>query len=379
MTLNLTAAPTLPSLNDPASFNSRALTLFDWLVNTFIGELEAIQAADYFSVQTSPTDTTAGRLLAVGAFGLGTSSPADLADLNDALVVGVRRFAASATNRPSFFSDGGMVITTAQASNRRQQIAIEHTTGTMAKRFISDVVPSSGVWTAWVKFWDTGNTVVDGSGFVKQASPVLRVADDGITAPVKEIAGAALTKIGLGHYLLTGTPPLATEGWAVQAPSDESGRRIADVGTPRWTAAGLHLRTYDPAGRPADIPSGAHVLLRFWDAEGNGDTAPAVPVLPDEEADAAALADERTRMAAYRLAFEDACAQSAYGAGTLLEAVDAALQAVSASERRRYQNITIFERLRPEIGAFLQSPAGINLTDAQIDDLFRLAMQIEAG
>lgn len=93
----------------------------------------------------------------------------------------------------------------------------------------------------------------------------------------------------------------------------------------------------------------------------------------------AALAEERTRMAAYRLAFEDACARSAYGPGTLLEAVDATLQAVSASERRRYRNITIFERLRPEIGAFLQNPAGINLTDAQIDDLFRLAMQIEAG
>ena len=100
-------------------------------------------------------------------------------------------------------------------------------------------------------------------------------------------------------------------------------------------------------------------------------------VTTDEKA-VQALAAERAGMRAYRLAFEDVCAATPYGDGTLLDATDALLAGLPARQARRYGNITIFERLRPEVPAFLQNPDAINLTDAQIDDLFRLAMRIEA-
>ena len=100
--------------------------------------------------------------------------------------------------------------------------------------------------------------------------------------------------------------------------------------------------------------------------------------MPDLGYDFAAdLAKEREGMAAYRLAFEDACSQTPVGNASLLEAIDDLLAALPSLQARRYNNITIFERLKPEVTAFLQNPEAINLTDEQVDDLFRLAMQIE--
>ena len=46
MSLDFTAPPTLPSLSEPATFNARAITLFNWFRDTFIPELEALTTAD---------------------------------------------------------------------------------------------------------------------------------------------------------------------------------------------------------------------------------------------------------------------------------------------------------------------------------------------
>lgn len=87
------------------------------------------------------------------------------------------------------------------------------------------------------------------------------------------------------------------------------------------------------------------------------------------------LAIERAGMSAYRLAFEDAASRTAYAGGTLLEAIDNLLASVPKKQSRRYNNITIFERTRPEITTFLID--ALNMKDAEVDHLFRLAMQIE--
>lgn len=70
MTITITGNPGTPSFGDPANFNSEAQAFFDWLMQDtaggFIYQLENISAEDYFNVQTSPTDTTAGRLPKMG-------------------------------------------------------------------------------------------------------------------------------------------------------------------------------------------------------------------------------------------------------------------------------------------------------------------------
>lgn len=121
--------------------------------------------------------------------------------------------------------------------------------------------------------------------------------------------------------------------------------------------------TFDVAAMVAEIISAGNIA----------------PYVPPPEPDPPTLAELRPTMRAYRLAFEDACSQTAYGEGTLLEAIDALLALLGSAQTRRYNNITIFERLKPEVTAFLQNPQAINLTDTEVDNLFILAMEIEAG
>lgn len=87
------------------------------------------------------------------------------------------------------------------------------------------------------------------------------------------------------------------------------------------------------------------------------------------------IEQRRAEMRAYRLAFEDACAQTAYGQGTLLGAIDTLLASLGSAQARRYNNITIFERTKSEVNDFLIVALG--MTEEQVDNLFLLAMQIE--
>jgi len=80
---DLTGAPTPPSLNDPASFNVRALAFLAWMSDTLVPEIEALSAADWFDVMANLTDGTDGRVMTVGAFGLGESAPPIITDINE--------------------------------------------------------------------------------------------------------------------------------------------------------------------------------------------------------------------------------------------------------------------------------------------------------
>lgn len=75
MTLSFTAAPTLPTLNDPATFEARASALFQWLVGTHISELEAV---DGFYVQGENVNIDSGTLyvnVTSNRVGIGTATP----------------------------------------------------------------------------------------------------------------------------------------------------------------------------------------------------------------------------------------------------------------------------------------------------------------
>jgi hypothetical protein len=143
---------------------------------------------------------------------------------------------------------------------------------------------------------------------------------------------------------------------------------------PRWTGSGWDM-VADLRGTEYWTPDGTrHVITALGQTVpvGASLTAP-VPSPAD------LLASERLTMQAYRLAFEDAASVLPLGGTFLLVTIDALLSALPLADRRRYQNITIFERWRPEVAGFLQNPAGINLPDAAIDTLFRLAMDLERG
>ncbi|WP_239043098.1 phage tail fiber protein [Citrobacter freundii] len=53
-------------------------------------------------------------------------------------------------------------------------------------------------------FWHTRNTITDGNGFIKKASPVLKLFSDGTSECTTEAEGCVSERIDTGQYLITG-------------------------------------------------------------------------------------------------------------------------------------------------------------------------------
>lgn len=54
------------------------------------------------------------------------------------------------------------------------------------------------------EFWSTGNTVVDGNGFLKSASPVVKIFGNGLAETNEESDGVVVTRISKGEYHIEG-------------------------------------------------------------------------------------------------------------------------------------------------------------------------------
>ncbi|MCA0922995.1 pyocin knob domain-containing protein [Pseudooceanicola nanhaiensis] len=125
MSINFTPAPTLPSLNDPSTFNDRTLALFSWQISTFIPELEGLTPEDILgnALQDNVTDTSAGRGMIVGAFGWGGTSNA-VADLNTALTSGFWSTNGDTLNIPAEFPHayGSLTVVPGLTANNCVQI-----------------------------------------------------------------------------------------------------------------------------------------------------------------------------------------------------------------------------------------------------------------
>lgn len=68
------------------------------------------------------------------------------------------------------------------------------------------------------------NTTVDTNGFIKAASPVLKLFDDRIEHNDQFIGKPRFRKLETGVYEITNTLGLAKEGWTIETPKDRHGR-----------------------------------------------------------------------------------------------------------------------------------------------------------
>ncbi|AHD02955.1 pyocin knob domain-containing protein [Leisingera methylohalidivorans] len=151
MGLDFPAVPPAPDLNSPDTFNQRVLDMFTWCAVTMPGYLEALSAEDFFSVQSSATDTTAGKLLKLssggGVFGLGVNDatlnlpPND--DLDALTVSGLFRYAGGTTTGAP--STAGVVLSIVRLQGKYMQLAVSHD-GLMYLRAYDAVS-----WSAWVE------------------------------------------------------------------------------------------------------------------------------------------------------------------------------------------------------------------------------------
>ncbi|MDE9545120.1 pyocin knob domain-containing protein, partial [Xenorhabdus bovienii] len=89
-------------------------------------------------------------------------------------------------------------------------------------------------FTSWVRDWNTGNATFDNNGFLKKTSPIIQIYPEGQFETNDESEGATVTKLGLGHYKLSGILGYNADGaWGVHGgisvPRDVNGNELVYV------------------------------------------------------------------------------------------------------------------------------------------------------
>ncbi|EPD6703897.1 hypothetical protein ACSDK8_004249 [Cronobacter dublinensis] len=143
----------------------------------------------------------------------------------------------------------------------------------------------NGTWTAWRETWNASNTTVDANGFIKRASPVVKIFTDGSFETNDESFGATVSRIDEGVYLIEGCLGLNSDGaWSgpdggFEIPVDRNKQPIIWLDYSVGADGSITVKTYHRVngsspkfaqnivegksdGDPIDIPSGVFVSVR---------------------------------------------------------------------------------------------------------------------
>ena len=143
----------------------------------------------------------------------------------------------------------------------------------------------NGTWTAWRETWNASNTTVDANGFIKRASPVVKIFSDGSFETNDESFGATVSRIDEGVYLIEGCLGLNSDGaWSgpdggFEIPVDRNKQPLIWLDYSVGADGSITVKTYHRVngsspkfaqnlvegksdGDPIDIPSGVFVSVR---------------------------------------------------------------------------------------------------------------------
>ena len=189
-------------------------------------------------------------------------------NLNDITKTGYYQFASNTANAP-FTVPGSMMVI--ERETFATQVVFRQNSA--SNDLMTVRVLQGSTWRPWFKVWTESDTTVDSNGFIKEASPIVRLFDDHVEEPVQPV-GAGFERKEQGHYILHDVPPLAARGWQIEIPQDENGNRLVHIVTqydpetrimtvhttqPVWSMQSMSWQ----AGAPVDIPGGRWVDLRF--------------------------------------------------------------------------------------------------------------------
>jgi len=100
-------------------------------------------------------------------------------------------------------------------------------------------------FSSWFKIFSQKNTTVDANGFIKAASPIVKLFADKIElndeAVQQEIT---FEKLDIGDYLIKGSSGFALEGWYVETPKDANGNVLFSVIYKTLENGDISVKTY---------------------------------------------------------------------------------------------------------------------------------------
>ncbi|WP_151765943.1 phage tail fiber protein [Acinetobacter colistiniresistens] len=130
---------------------------------------------------------------------------------------------------------------------------------------------SSTSFTAQYFLRTSTNTTVDSNGFVKAASPIVKLFADKIDLN-DEAAEQQITfeKVAIGHYLIKGSTGLAHVGWYIETPKDANGNILFAVLYELLENGDIEVKTYkkkfeiEQAAIVADLDKPIDITQNRW-------------------------------------------------------------------------------------------------------------------
>ncbi|MDR9713551.1 MULTISPECIES: pyocin knob domain-containing protein [Acinetobacter calcoaceticus/baumannii complex] len=239
--------------------------------------------------------TAAGNLMEVGFCGLGSTVATNFGpiDLNTAkLQTGF--YSGNNINNAPFENNNdtwGYLIHQNLASAGAGSYEFQMM-GTIDGRFWTRT-KVAGQAQSWLKVLNSGNTTTDANGFIKAASPIVKLFADKIELN-NEAAEQNITfeKLDVGHYLLKGTSGLATEGWYIETPKDANGNILFAVIYQQLENKDIEIKTFKKKfdvesasiiadlDNPVDISTGRWIDIRLQEIP---KPVPEMPVVTEND------------------------------------------------------------------------------------------------
>ncbi|MEG6190680.1 phage tail protein [Enterobacter kobei] len=217
------------------------------------------------NAQSSLTDTTSGAMLQVNSFGLGATNSNILSNANLAPATGF--WGGSGQANTNFFDPYAPLLHMYRSPTTYTQMQIGMDARLAVRAF------NGTSMAGWRVFWSDGNTTVDTNGFIKRASPVIKLYGTGLIECNEEAEGVTASREAEGVYRVTGSCGLSLEGWTVEIPQDINGNFLCFVDITSEDDGALTVsvfrRRFDVetamiiAGDPMDIPDGRWIDLRL--------------------------------------------------------------------------------------------------------------------
>lgn len=228
--------------------------------------------ADTTNAASRLVGTAAGNVMEVGAFGLGENA---VYVTNDTLLSALRKGFITIGNQPAIVygqnygpSFNGILRL---PTSGQSEISVSRIGGGG-----SNATTTIGQNTDRIIVKTTANTSVDANGFIKNASPIVKLFADKIELNDEaNLQPITFEKLGVGDYLIKGSTGFAQEGWYIEMPKDANGNVLVAVIYEQLENNDISVKTYAKkfdeetgdivanTAKPRDIPATRWIDLRL--------------------------------------------------------------------------------------------------------------------